>query len=524
MLKIKTHFWSVYTKTITPLLVLVAVGVWYIFKTSKWSFVTGSSKEQLIEWYPSLGRYLFTFIPYLDLVWGICLMLAIPGALWFLLQFTNYTTSVAKQKISGREKLYAVGLVVITLLAAECALRTAGYEPRKFRYQNDMEVDSLYELKGVTTDEEGILKISEAAARHTSRVIQEAIKANHQGILIDTITAFGMEYNIASNYYDVISGRCKNEFADTFRKTTTLQKKTLQQQALVNYVYSPINKDGFRSIPFQKIASAKPSVLMLGDSYTWGHNSANKSSSFADILLARGYPVYNSGIGATDPPQYLAIAKKYVPLLKPDILVVNFYLGNDVQYFNRVVSKDTPLLWMTNSGTFLSCEKGVYFKNMREPYEMYIRSSYIPTTTAINRFLSKTVLGTLVWRVLPHIPGITTAFQPEYNAWQQKLASVQYAETPYSNAQMEEIKEICRVNGTVFVLVAIKGIEFMDGNIEEKKVRDFPHLFENTRCFEPDIPLQNYTTNNPHFNDTGHAWYAGYLQHVIDSVWLANKP
>lgn len=108
--------------------------------------------------------------------------------------------------------------------------------------------------------------------------------------------------------------------------------------AYIDYYTQPINSDGFRSITFKNYNTAKTKVLLLGDSFTWGNAASNLTSSFADLLAAKGYVVFNTGISGADPAQYQAIARQYIPLLKPDIIIVNFFMGNDIMYSKRPIT------------------------------------------------------------------------------------------------------------------------------------------------------------------------------------------
>ena len=79
--------------------------------------------------------------------------------------------------------------------------------------------------------------------------------------------------------------------------------------AYLDYATAPVNEEGFKSIAFKKYETEKTSILLLGDSFTWGLTAVPSFKSFADVLAARGYVVYNTGIVGNDPAYYAAIAK-----------------------------------------------------------------------------------------------------------------------------------------------------------------------------------------------------------------------
>ena len=66
----------------------------------------------------------------------------------------------------------------------------------------------------------------------------------------------------------------------------------------------------------------KKKVLMLGDSFLYGHSAENFTSSFANNLLAKGYYVYNTGISGADVTQYKAIADKYIPIIPMKEIII----------------------------------------------------------------------------------------------------------------------------------------------------------------------------------------------------------
>ena len=91
-----------------------------------------------------------------------------------------------------------------------------------------------------------------------------------------------------------------------------------------------INEDGFRSPSFSRLDSTKRKVMFIGDSFAWG-KSAEPLTGHCFVDLVRnetGYEVINLGIPGADPAQYYELAMKYIPLLKPDVVFVMFFMGN----------------------------------------------------------------------------------------------------------------------------------------------------------------------------------------------------
>ena len=92
-----------------------------------------------------------------------------------------------------------------------------------------------------------------------------------------------------------------------------------------------INQDGFRGNDFKYVQTQATKIFLAGDSFTWGATAEPVTNSFASLLQAAGYYIYNAGIPGTGPAQYQQLVEKYVPLLKPDAVAVCLYAGNDLK-------------------------------------------------------------------------------------------------------------------------------------------------------------------------------------------------
>ena len=130
-----------------------------------------------------------------------------------------------------------------------------------------------------------------------------------------------------------------------------------------------INHDGFRGNPFEYVDTPRAKILLIGDSFTWGCTARPFTNCFADILQKSGYYVYNGGIPGVDPQQYALIAKKYTPILKPDVVAVCLYLGNDVSSSPLLMQPNKNLYYLTNFGNLLGYDdNGNFFKNAQEAF------------------------------------------------------------------------------------------------------------------------------------------------------------
>jgi len=127
-----------------------------------------------------------------------------------------------------------------------------------------------------------------------------------------------------------------------------------------------INKQGFRSkidfdsnnIESLRRKQNKNVVFLVGDSDTEGCCAHPIDNSFASLLYDNEENILlNFGVGATDLVQYKLIVDHYVPIVQPEIVVVAFYLGNDIAFRERPVRPDIPVCYILEGYPWLSSQK-----------------------------------------------------------------------------------------------------------------------------------------------------------------------
>ncbi|MBS0185360.1 MAG: SGNH/GDSL hydrolase family protein [Proteobacteria bacterium] len=84
------------------------------------------------------------------------------------------------------------------------------------------------------------------------------------------------------------------------------------------------DKYGFRN----NLIVESPTLLLLGDSFTCAVNTQDKDT-YAQILTNEGLSVYNAGMDGTGTCHQAYILKDILDHIHPQIVVLNFYLGND---------------------------------------------------------------------------------------------------------------------------------------------------------------------------------------------------
>jgi len=85
-------------------------------------------------------------------------------------------------------------------------------------------------------------------------------------------------------------------------------------------------------------------ILLIGDSFTNGNNARPGSNSFSH-LIEKKFNTKTIGIPGIDSGRYRIIAEKYVPQFKPRLVIVAFYVGNDLRREIDHLLPHTQLYW-----------------------------------------------------------------------------------------------------------------------------------------------------------------------------------
>ncbi|NQU67405.1 MAG: SGNH/GDSL hydrolase family protein [Candidatus Marinimicrobia bacterium] len=405
-------------------------------------------------------------------------------------------------KISAQNLALMGFSLIITLTVAEVALRLIGWMPGQVKYSQWFHpVNSLHLVDGFTTDTNGIFKVDTSIAHIVGKICKSSPD------ILNSSTFNSVEQNIIPEVWLVYNNTNtgKNEFQNRIRGIKTGQLKDCFDSTLIHYQNNPINDDGFYSIPFSTHCGNRTKVLLLGDSFTWGHSSLDKTGSFSNILLARDYIVYNTGVSGADVAQYKRILETYFEQIDPDVVVVNFYMGNDVEYFHRIPQQDSPILYNTNAGNLYSFQYGVQYSTMESTYAMVVHHMNIPEVTVLNRMAASTAMGTIVWNYLVQI-GV---YDPQFENVLDR------PEIPYCNNELEWMLEFCNRNKTQFILSVIPNLN--KGNLDGAST--IPHLFDGIPYNAPDMSPELYKQDDLHFNEKGHLFYANYLEKLIEEKY-----
>jgi hypothetical protein len=114
-----------------------------------------------------------------------------------------------------------------------------------------------------------------------------------------------------------------------------------------SYYGFPINSLGFHDTEFSRPGGERFRIVALGDSFAFGvvPYQDNYLTLLEMELERRGFlaEVLNLGIPRTAPADYLNLLVNEGLALEPDLVLVNFYIGNDLIETYRALKRERPL-------------------------------------------------------------------------------------------------------------------------------------------------------------------------------------
>lgn len=112
---------------------------------------------------------------------------------------------------------------------------------------------------------------------------------------------------------------------------TQLIRRFRLQPGLIRYGF-PVNSRGdYDEEPAARTAG-RPLIISIGDSFSAGmvpHES--HFTTLAERILGGSADIYNLGVPGADPPEYLLLLESEALPRQPDFLLVNLFIGNDVE-------------------------------------------------------------------------------------------------------------------------------------------------------------------------------------------------
>lgn len=423
---------------------------------------------------------------------------------------------------------YIIFVVLVVSVTTEIILRLLGYQPGVFRKIDGFQkVDSLVFYKNFETDEEGIYKfskwVSDSLVKYYDpkwgRIANPEVKSALYPI--DNLDDIFKCHKYITNP-ELFNPLLKTLFFKADWESATLReyRRALSvpddytdewHKAVKNYLFRPFNTEGFRSIEFKKHKTKRKRVFIIGDSFVYGMSAFPFYNSFNDFLLAQGYMIYSAGIPGTDPAQYSAIAQKYVPLLKPDLVIVCFFPGNDLMPFMRDPKQNEPHEYVTNAGFYQSNINGKYF-NAREAYSQYLVSISIPASeNCVDNVMSQTAISSILWGFLflKDIPPI-------------EVSTPMAEQISNTKIYIDKISGVCAAQKIPLAFVVLPNTNAENVNKQKFLEQDtttlcsiFGHDYYYLSSFELS---KHFPKNDYHFNNAGHQLFAEYLKGIIDTL------
>ncbi len=268
-----------------------------------------------------------------------------------------------------------------------------------------------------------------------------------------------------------------------------------------------LNSDGFRGPELDPPGDGLPTVLFVGDSFTWGIGAGPIERCFVDRVGRAGYRAVNLSVPGTAPNQYEALVRKYIARIQPDVVIVLLYLGNDFTSAAPMIPNH-DLVYVTNAGWLWGYEhSGPDAKpiSLEQAYKRSYGEAPRNYLLSYARYqLSGTVLGSRLVNLAK--AGYNKANDDSGDHSEQDNSEQLYPVVSH----LDGIVQLSRSVGARAEVLIIPYSPKLKSNVDFdeciRMVSDFrPHL-------APNMKAEHY--HNPpddHFNNDGHAAYADYI-------------
>jgi len=226
-----------------------------------------------------------------------------------------------------------------------------------------------------------------------------------------------------------------------------------------------VNSEGYNDtnefVSSDDLDTTQARILLLGDSFTWGL-SADVGQGWAERLKAHlepdGFVVWNTGITASGTNQALGIAERYLSILKPSVVVLGFYMGND---FRDNLYPMGSWLTVQRDGKTVKLNRYTLDVNLvprlMSDEELFFASyGTRPPKNTLERLLRSTRLGTLALNTLDNL--------------QHGAASIDVPTVTKETTKnlLERLRNTVASTKAKFVVLAIPSPSQLDGNSPEE--------------------------------------------------------
>jgi lysophospholipase L1-like esterase len=322
-------------------------------------------------------------------------------------------------------------------------------------------------------------------------------------ITVFVVLAIGIEIALRLLLGTAVPGLDNNPLIGTFQSASEIRLAPNPQFAtdangfwVANAARDGINPDGYRSPPLDEPARGRKTLLVLGDSFTWGMSAAPLSEAYPDRLRRAGYKVCNLGIPGLATVQYRAQAERYIPQLKPDAVCLFFYTGNDFD-------QEPPIV---------PGRPRNYETNIAELRALRMDGTAIPFDTATREFASWYGAGLWPWtqRRLA-ATGIATVAGAWSGPGDQALIAT-------AQENIRAVATICEANGAKFLLFLLPTRGELQTALSEGAAT---HLSALDPLVIPGITPEHYAPQpDAHYNNAGHATVADFALNQLKKAGL----
>ena len=248
-------------------------------------------------------------------------------------------------------------------------------------------------------------------------------------------------------------------------------------------------------------------MLFIGDSFAWGLSAEPVANHcFVDLVRnENNYEVINLGIPAADPPQYLALAQKYLPRFKPDITFVMFYMGNDLMIDDRTVNPDDQIYYYTNAGAILADIDGIHFKSAQAVYHYAM----------FERYFLHNPKNSFEW-VISKSSLLSRLYSLRYRIDEKLKNEAAIRDSHITKKYLKQIQQVARQNNVDVKFILIPEIKDANKSIETYRKR-FADILNDSDLKNDWIILPNAKANfnnypDGHLNNKGHRYYADFIE------------
>lgn len=261
----------------------------------------------------------------------------------------------------------------------------------------------------------------------------------------------------------------------------------------------------------------KKVVMAIGDSFLDGCCSDSTANSYAGYLSNKNeYVFLNYGVAGTDPLQYKLIVEHFAPEIKPDIIMLNVYLGNDIMPYDRTPKPFMPACYIPKGSAWLNSEPptrlappNTVLKDFNSAIEFY-QSWYTlkgKNRNPILKFLGNSILFSKAYLGIEHNIRLFRHRKDVYYTPKNP---------PYTYNNLKWIAEYAKANKIKLLVVAIPTPADVRKKVNLKE--KYGYCFNEIPWTYNELMTKNDYDGKKvgnHFNNKGHKKMATYLHDLI---------